>query len=148
MRPGNAASQLIFKLTGIRASHCGFCQAWVDWMNDLGWVGCWRNRKVIVRHLVREATRRRNEIDKGRLMLKPVFWAIDKMQTTPFIVTVNVQKRYRVQAESSEDATTMPLTKENMFDFNTNTSVMEDYTAASPQPPPIAPGGSSMSKDS
>jgi hypothetical protein len=117
-------------------------------MNDLGWVGCWRNRKVIVRHLVREATRRRNEIDKGRLMLKPVFWAIDKMQTTPFIVTVNVQKRYRVQAESSEDATTMPLTKENMFDFNTNTSVMEDYTAASPQPPPIAPGGSSMSKDS
>lgn len=55
MGPGSLMGAIIHKVTGTQPVNCVSCLKFRQWMNDLGWLGCWNNREVIVARLVSEA---------------------------------------------------------------------------------------------
>lgn len=64
LQPGAIFSLVIYKITGQRTSNCGLCGSRKNQMNQLGWLGCWKNRKIIIGWLVDEARKRGHVIDQ------------------------------------------------------------------------------------
>lgn len=60
-KPGDALAAVIKAAYGFNP--CGACQEFKQWMNKLGWTGCWRERHKICTRLVDEAARRGIRID-------------------------------------------------------------------------------------
>lgn len=48
MLPGDFLKSLIYHATRGQVAHGLGCQAFREWMNALGWLGCWRERRRIL----------------------------------------------------------------------------------------------------
>jgi len=58
INPGDAFAYVIFKITGQRTAGCGKCGARKRQMNMWGWLGCLKNRRVIIKWITEEAQAR------------------------------------------------------------------------------------------
>jgi hypothetical protein len=61
--PGTLLASLIHQLTGKVPSNCVTCSERAKQMNEWGWLGCWRNRDVILCWLAEEAEKLGHKVD-------------------------------------------------------------------------------------
>lgn len=53
--PGDHVEALIERVTGVKAKATCGCESMIKQMNAWGWIGCWKNRQQILKHLVGKA---------------------------------------------------------------------------------------------
>lgn len=65
IQPGDLLANLIHTVTGQHIGSCGICRQRMGQMNEWGWWGSWKNRKLIIGWICKEAAARGHPISEA-----------------------------------------------------------------------------------